>query len=201
MKVNLIYSPIYDKTLFRLTDKKIPFDNYFQIRKNICNKFITQNSQELKELSKNTLKKLEEVLGISLKEDLNIYFLSSFHTLLGLTGISNPITLALNRNMKGKTIPLNKKIIKNNLIHELAHVIQKPLGKTEYYEDLEEKHGINDLIVKYHVLTFSLIKQVVGDEEYYSSTKNISNPKYKEALNLVEKIGSEKIIEEAKEYL
>ena len=195
------YSAIYDRMIYFFTSSHTTTKpDYFKDRKKACLKAIEKLEKQLSPIFSTFLNKIERVLGIDWNtKEITIYVLPDWHKPIKSKGFSDPLTIVLNRLEDKKPIPFE--VIKYIIIHELSHVIQRPLNKTKYYEDLMKK-GIKNILVRNHLLTFSIIKKVIGDNEYYKFTKmHHKNEPYKKALDLVEEIGEDRIIAEAKTYL
>ena len=197
-------SQVYDRILYQIAFNKVQkAEHYFENRKVECMQAIAELEKNLQPQLPKILQSISEELSLPWgDEQIVIYILPSWHKSMNCLGFSDPLTIILNYLDDGQMVKINYEKTKYTIIHELCHVIQRPLGRTKYYSELRERRGLKHFLVANHLLTFSLLKKVLGDEEYYKLIKiHDANPRYKKAIALVEKIGAANIILEARKYM
>ena len=187
------YSGIYDRMLHAVS--KNPDAPDFLRRKEESLAAISEFELFLENSLENTLKGISALLMPWQAKELVVYMLPDWHGTLKSSGFSDPLTLILRRKENGS---LDHEKMQYVLVHELCHVIQQPLSTTTYYSDLTERYKLKNIIVRNHLLTFALLKKILGDEYIQWTEMHHNSPAYKKALDLVEKIGADKIIQEAK---
>lgn len=114
-------------------------------------------------------------------DELNIFIMPSWKS--NYTGISNPLTVTLTQ--KSKKLLLIQ--VLTNILHELAHIAQKHLHKTDVYKKFHKNP-----VIATHILTFSLMLEVipVNLHQYMKS----ENADYKLAREIAIKKGPRNII-------
>jgi len=199
------YAQGYDRLIYDLIFKKRPKDkSYFERRKTETTNSIKNLESELKDPLSKIVKKISQEFGVKWKTNcIIIYVLPDYHKKgKGNFGYSDPLTIPLNYwDKKSKRIPLKFSLINDILVHELCHIIQKPLDKTRYYDDLKDR-GIKSTTVRYHLLTFAIQKKSVSKKDWEIMKKAFSKVRYyNESINLMEKYNEKNIINDAQKYL
>ena len=131
------------------------------------------NNKELQE----KCEKLFSILNRKLEKH-TIFVLPKLFS--NFSGISTPTIISLEYK---KTEEL--------VLHEMAHVAQR--GNEKYFQMLENK-GYKNRLIRNHILTYALLIEILGKVTPPRSEK------YREALEIVQKIGHKEIIKEAKKY-
>lgn len=116
-------------------------------------------------------------------EEITIYFLLS-----GPRSFSDPLTVVVGEKSVEEVLLV--------AVHELVHRVQEPITKTSWYQGLHA-----DRLVRNHIITYALLKEVLTADEFELHTRNVKNKKYLEALRIVEERGSKEILEEAQKRL
>ena len=203
MKLCFRYSGVYDRILYTFSFGMPCSDpNYFKDRRN-------ESIKGIKSLEKGVLRKvlfflskISKTLSVDWEDkDLTIYVLPHWHKPIGMSAFSDPLTVVLMRWDGGKLLRIPNWRMVEILVHELCHVIQQSLSRTNYYKDLEKK-GLKNMLVRNHLLTYAIFAKIVNSEMLmHEKIVTEKNPPYKEALELVEKWGADNIIQEARKYV
>ncbi len=117
-------------------------------------------------------------------------------------GISDPLTLFLKRWEGERLFSFSTDRLLENLIHEFCHILQMPLSKTKYKQDLSLRLKERNVTVLNHVLVYALLKKVANEEQWRREVSlKTQSPPHKLALDWLAREGASKLIEEAKLYL
>ena len=203
-KITFRYSWIYDRNLYRLAfDKENDDIRYFERRKKESLEAIAKLESRLGPVLSEYLIRFSNVLGVDWEDhDITVYVLPDLHKPMKVLGFSDPMTVVLRGWDDHQSVQLSLDTIFYTTIHELSHIIQRPLHKTNYAINLMKVANNESITVRNHILTFALLKKVLGERDFYKLTqRHHSDRAYKKSLDLVERLGEDNIIEEAREYL
>ena len=138
-EVVFVYSSIYDRMLCIFAGKSLENID-FKNRKEYSLGKIKKLKKDLKPILPKILKKISLEFGISWsRKEIRIYVLPNWHSEIKSLGFSDPLTIVLKELSKNKAVTLRKEIVDYIIIHELCHVIQNPLQKTSYFEDVKKE--------------------------------------------------------------
>lgn len=204
-KVTLKYSGVYDRMLYLFIEGHPPADHdYFVRRKVEAIEGLQRLKKEVLPRLKSYLEAIQGVLGIPWESREVIgYVLPYTHRSVGVIGtFSDPLTVCLKHWEGERLFVFSSDRLLEHLIHEFCHIIQAPLLKTAYYKDLGVRLRERHPQVLSHVLTYSIFKKVVNEEQWRREVSlKVQSPPHKQALDWVQREGANKLIEEAKPYL
>jgi len=202
---SLEYSGVYDRNLYLFAFGRMPEDKeYFKKRHRKYGEKIKQLNEYLQPILPGMLQKISDALGVPWEfNPVIIYVIPHVHKPLRFLGFSHPLTIVLEKWTENGTTPLSFDFITEVIIHELCHVIQRPLLRTGYYRYLLEKRGLKNLYTRNHFLTYAIQKKALGKEAYDEALKMYTRkiPAYQKAIDLVEEVGEDEIIAEARRFL
>lgn len=181
MKINFIYSDIYERTI---NPNGTPMDAFsIRIKKNMINRFWKMNSTKIE-------RAFHFYFGKEFKYDIDCY-------ITGSVSISNPLSVSI-RNMLGK---IRKDAnIQDTLVHELCHVVlsHNNVENTKKYKQFLKDFKDENPVTRIHILIHAM-HYLVAKELFPRRLKNIvsfsKQPDYKRSWEIVMKIGAREIIE------
>ncbi|HLD04398.1 MAG TPA: hypothetical protein VJG90_01640 [Candidatus Nanoarchaeia archaeon] len=203
-KITVRYSGVYDRMLYLFVEGHPPADHDYFIRRKV------EALEGVQRLKKEVLPKLnpylehmQQILGVSWESrEVVCYALPYPHKPGPVGAFSDPLTIFLKRWEGERLFSFPSDRLLEHLIHEFCHIIQDPLLKTAYRKELGEHLRERNLQVLTHILAYAIFRKVVDQEQWHREVSiRAQNPLYKRALDLVQALGADKIIEEAKSYL
>jgi ERCC4-related helicase len=198
-KIIFKYSEIYDKDCHILFPEKV----FYPTPKIIKNK-IKKLKKEWNKISKIVFDSLIKLSGLQWKEKVIHCYIRS-----RCAPMSDPLSLSL-MYAYGKRYLSNKYLILS-LVHELSHqlfVDATPQIKKKILKELREKYKEKNSSILEHILILALEREVclvLYGKKFFEArrqellkSKSSSILRYQKAVEILEKVGSEKILEHIK---
>ena len=203
-KVTFRYSGVYDHALYLLTEKHAALDHdYFVRRKVEALEGVQRLKKEVLPRLRPYLENMQGLLGVSWESrEIIGYILPYSHRPGVVESFSDPLTLFLKHWEGERLFFFSSEQLLEHLVFEFCRIVQGPLLKTSYYNELGARLKERSSQVLSHILTYAIFKKVVSEEQWRRvvSFKIQSSP-HKLALELAQSFGADRILEEAKPYL
>ena len=146
MKLQFLYSPAYDRMLMSLMGQ-----TYDWIKEAKAKSFIKKFEKEWVKEEKGITKEIEKVSGLKFRKNVDCFVIED----MVYVALSNPLTIKVHKSMRQ---------VRNNLIHELIHIILTQNKKSiKLIKILNKSYPKKDPFYKTHLALFIIERKVMDN--------------------------------------